>query len=305
VSDFLMVTDLGAEGLSQLIDLAGDVKADPARVAGRLDGAKIGLFFQKPSTRTRVSAEGAAVDLGAHPIVLRNDEVGLGSREAVEDVARVLDRYLDLLAFRVFDHTDLVAVARYADAPTVNLLSDLSHPCQALADLQTIAENRAIGGTTLTYVGDGNNVCHSLMLAGAMSGMEVRVAHPPGYAPLDAITEEATTLAAITGGAIEVGTDPEALVAGAHVVYTDVWASMGQEEEAAERRRVFDRYRVDEDLFGLAADDAIFLHCLPAHRGEEVTAGVLESPRSRVFDQAENRLHAFKALLLYLFDAVD
>ena len=299
-NDYLMVTDLGTDGLAEVLRLAADAKTNPERYAGRLAGGKVGLFFEKPSTRTRVSCEVATVDLGAHPVVLKQDEVGLGKREAVADVGRVLDRYLDVLAFRVFDHANLVGVADSSEAPVINLLSDLSHPCQALADLQTVAEHRALPGTVLTYVGDGNNVCHSLMLGGAMSGMHIRVAAPAGYEPLDIITAEATEIATAHGGSITVTNDPIAGVARADVVYTDVWTSMGQEAEAAARLALFEPFQVNESLFGEAAADAIFLHCLPAHRDEELTHGVIEHERSFVFDQAENRMHAFKALLLYL-----
>jgi ornithine carbamoyltransferase len=300
MTDMLMVTDLGRDGLEEVLELAARVKADPAPVAGTRSGLAVGLFFEKPSTRTRVSCEVACADLGAHPVVLKQDEVGLGRREAVKDVSRVLDRYLDVLAFRVFRHDDLVELAGYAEAPVINLLSDRSHPCQALADLQTIAEHRALAGTTLTYVGDGNNVAHSLMLAGAFSGMHVRVATPAGYEPAADITVEATALAADTGGSITLGNDPQVLVKGADVVYTDVWASMGQEDQAQERKSLFAPFQVNEELFAMATDDAIFMHCLPAHRGDEVTDAVMEHERSVVFDQAENRMHSFKALLLHL-----
>jgi len=241
----------------------------------------------------------AAADLGAVPLVLKQDEVGLGKRESVADVARTLDRYLDVLAFRVFRHSDLVTVAEYAAAPVINLLSDLEHPCQALADLQTLAEARPLPGAVLAFLGDGNNVCHSLLLGGAMSGVSVRVASPPGYEPAVEVVARARALAA-AGATIEVGNDPETAVRGVDAVYTDVWASMGQEGEAAERRRLFTPFRVDERLFALAGPRAIFLHCLPAHRGDEVTDGVADHERSRIFDQAENRMHAFKALLLHV-----
>jgi ornithine carbamoyltransferase len=239
------------------------------------------------------------VDLGAHPLVLKQDEVGLGKRESVEDVARVLDRYLDVLAFRVFDHRNLVALAESAEAPVINLLSDLEHPCQALADLQTLQEHKPLSGQVVAFIGDGNNVCHSLMVAGAMAGTSVRVAGPRGHEPSPEVVARARDLAA-DGAEIVVTDDPQEAVQGVDAVYTDVWASMGQEEEAAERRRQFEPYRVDETLFALAAPDAIFLHCLPAHRGDEVTDGVADHPRSRIFDQAENRMHAFKALLLHV-----
>jgi len=297
--DFLSVTDLGPDGLAEVLATAAAVKAEPARVAGRLAGLKVGLFFEKPSTRTRVSCEVATVDLGAVPLVLKQDEVGLGKRESVADVARTLDRYLDVLAFRVFRHGDLVTVAEHAAAPVINLLSDLEHPCQALADLQTLAEARPLAGASLAFLGDGNNVCHSLLLAGVMSGVSVKVASPPGHEPAPAVVARARSLAA-PGVTIEVGNDPEGAVRGVDAVYTDVWASMGQEAEAADRRRRFEPFRVDERLFALAGPRAIFLHCLPAHRGDEVTDGVADHERSRIFDQAENRMHAFKALLLHV-----
>lgn len=297
--DFLSVADLGRAGLAEVLGRAAAVKADPRPVAGSLAGKKVGLFFEKPSTRTRVSCEVATLDLGAAPLVLKQDEVGLGKRESAADIARVLDRYLDVLALRVFRHTDLVTMAEHASAPVINLLSDREHPCQALADLQTLAETRPLDGTVLAYVGDGNNVCHSLLLGGALAGVTVRVAAPPGYEPAPEIVEQARSLAA-PGVEIMVVRDPSEAVRGADAVYTDVWASMGQEAEAAERRRLFDPYRVDEALFALAGPQAIFLHCLPAHRGEEVTDGVADHARSRIFDQAENRMHAFKALLLHV-----
>ncbi len=300
MSDFLMVTDLGPDGLAETLRLAADSKRNLATYAGAMAGKKVGLFFEKPSTRTRVSCEVASVELGAHPVVLKADEVGLGKREAVEDVGRVLDRYLDVLAFRVFDHENLAKMAPLTQAPIVNLLSDRSHPCQALADLQTIAEHKPLSEASVAYIGDGNNVCHSLMLAGAMTGMDVRVAGPDGYQPDADITDQASDLAARTGASITVTTSAAEAVAGCDVVYTDVWTSMGQEAEAAERVDMLMPYQVTMDLFASAADDAIFLHCLPAHRGEEATHEVLEHDRSRIFDQAENRMHSFRGLLLYL-----
>lgn len=297
--DFLSVADAGREGLAALLATAAAAKTDPEFFAGRLAGRTVGLFFEKPSLRTRASSEVAALRLGARPLVLKQDEVGLGSRESVADVARVLDRYFDLLALRVFHHSDLEAIADHADAPVVNLLSDLEHPCQAVADLQTLAEHRPLDGSVIAYVGDGNNVCHSLLLAAAPLGVTVRVAAPAGQEPLPGIVAAARAAAA-PGTDVVVTDDPAAAVEGADAVYTDVWASMGQESETEARKAVFTPYRVDESLFGLAADDAIFLHCLPAHRGDEVTDGVMDHARSRVFDQAENRLHAFVAVLVHL-----
>lgn len=297
--DFVNVADLGHEGLGQVLDLAAGVKVDRAAVAGSRPGLRVGLFFEKPSLRTRISCEVATTDLGMVPFVLKQDEVGLGKREAATDVGSVLDRYLDVLAFRVFDHQSLVDVAVSAEAPVINLLCDIEHPCQALADLQTVAEHRPLQGATVAFIGDGNNVCNSLMIAGAMMGTNINVASPVGHEPT------ATMLATAREGArheaqIMVTNDPAEAVAGADAVYTDVWASMGQEDEAAERRARFEPFRVDLVMFEQAADDAIFMHCLPAHRGDEVTDAVADHPRSRIFDQAENRMHAFKALLLHL-----
>ena len=297
MNDFLSVADLSPDGLNEVLDRSAAVKKDPAAVAGALDGTSVGLFFQKPSARTRISTEVGAAQLGMTPIVLKADEIGLGKREAVSDVGRVFDRYLDALAFRVFSHDDLVTIAENAKAPVLNLLSDLEHPCQALADLQTVAETRPLPETVLAFVGDGNNVAHSLMLAGAMTGMEIRIATPPGYEPLPDVLEAANAYE----GSVSVTNDVSEAIAGAHVVYTDVWASMGQEAEAEERLKSFMAYQVDGDKFATAADGAIFLHCLPAHRGEEATDEVLDHARSRIFDQAENRLHSFKALLLHTF----
>lgn len=300
MTDFLMTSDLGNAGLASVLDLAARVKSDRALHAGALAGQRVGLFFEKPSTRTRVSCEVAVVDLGAHPVVLKQDEVGLGRRESVEDVARVLDRYLDVLALRVFHHRDLEVLADFAAAPVINLLSDRSHPCQALADLQTIAEHRPLRDTTVTYLGDGNNVAHSLLIAGAMSGMHIRVACPRGYEPAADVLNDARALADEAGGSVVVGDDARSMVSGADVVYTDVFTSMGQEDEAEGRKGLFADYQVNLELFERAPDHAIFLHCLPAHRGEEVTGDVMEHERSMVFDQAENRMHAFKALVLHL-----
>ncbi|HLU53757.1 MAG TPA: ornithine carbamoyltransferase [Acidimicrobiia bacterium] len=293
--NFLSVADLTAETLSEVLDLAAAVKREPDRYSTALAGRSIGLFFAKQSLRTWVSCDVAAIQLGAHPLSIRDDTAGLGTRETPADVARVLDRYLDLLALRVHRHADLVEIAEHADMPIVNLLSDREHPCQALADLQTVAEHRPLAGATITFVGDGNNVCHSLMLGAAMAGADVRVSGPPGYEPADDVLDLSRKY-----GDVTVLHDPYEAVSGSDVVYTDVWASMGQEAETELRRRHFEPYRVTLDLFEHAAPDAIFMHCLPAHRGEEVVDEVIDHSRSVVFDQAENRLHSFKALLLTL-----
>jgi ornithine carbamoyltransferase len=289
----LRIGDLSPAELINLVDLSRSIKNDPDQYAGTLSGRSIGLFFMKQSVRTWVSTDVAAIELGIHPIVIRNDQIGLGTRETPEDVGRVLERYLDLLGMRVFDHNDLERVAKAVSVPVINLLSDAEHPCQAVADVQTMAEHRSLPDTTVAYVGDGNNTAASLIGAVTRAGGSVRVASPDGYL----LSEEVLTDARRYGDVV-VTTDPLEAVSGANVVYTDVWTSMGHEAESAERRRVFAPYQVNLDLFERATPDALFLHCLPAHRGEEVTDEVLEHPRSVVFDQAENRLHSFKAILL-------
>ncbi len=290
----LTIGDLDAAELTGLLELAARVKTNREAYRTALAGRSIGLFFMKQSVRTWVSCDVAAMELGVHPVVIRNDQAGLGTRETPEDVGRVLERYLDLLGMRVFDHSDLERIAGSVSIPVINLLSDREHPCQAVADLQTVADHVPLDRAVIAYSGDGNNVCHSLVLAAAMAGSAVRVASPPGYAPDPAIVEEARKY-----GQVTITEDPGEAVSGADVVYTDVWTSMGQEAEAADRRRDFAPYRVNLALFDRAKPDAIFLHCLPAHRGDEVSDEVLEHPRSRVFDQAENRLHSFKAILLH------
>jgi ornithine carbamoyltransferase len=291
----LTIAETPVADLRRMLDLGAAVKADPTAYRDALSGRSIGLFFQKQSLRTWVSCDVAAIQLGIHPIVIRNDQTGLGTRETPEDVGRVLERYLDLLGMRVFDHGDLTAIDAATEMPLVNLLSDREHPCQAVADLMTLAEHRPIEGSKVAYLGDGNNVCHSLMLAITKAGGSITVATPPGYEPSAEVVALARTF-----GDVALTDEPHDAVAGADAVYTDVWASMGQETEADLRRRHFARFQVDDAVMAAAGPEAIFLHCLPAHRGEEVTDAVMESDRSRVFDQAENRLHAFKAVLLHL-----
>ncbi|MFO7959543.1 MAG: ornithine carbamoyltransferase [Nitriliruptoraceae bacterium] len=308
---FLGVDDLDADQLIDLLDLADRLAADRASGgasggAGSHDqalaGRTVALVFEKPSTRTRVSFQVAVAELGGHPLPLSSAELQLGRGETIADTAAVLSRFVHAIVIRTFGQDRIVELAANATVPVVNALTDLEHPCQALADLQTLRAARGgeLAGSVLTYVGDGNNVAHSLLLAGALAGVEVRIAHPDGYEPDDAIVARARELAAVSGTEVVVTTDAVAAVTGAHAVYTDVWASMGQEAEAEARLAVFDPYRVTAELFAHAADDAVFLHCLPAHRGEEVAAEVIDGPASRVFDQAENRLHAQKALLVRL-----
>jgi len=262
-----------------------------------LFGKTLAMVFQKPSNRTRVSFEVGMYQLGGHALPLSPQELQIGKRETPSDTGRVLARYIDAIMVRTFDHEELEELAGAADVPVINGLSDSHHPCQALADLLTVREELGgLEGVKITYVGDGNNVAHSLALGCALTGAELTIAHPAGHGPDPKIIK----LAARLGDASALTEDPQAGVAGARVVYTDVWASMGQEAEAEERKKQFMPYQVNEELMGRAAPEAIFLHCLPAHRGEEVTAGVIDGPRSRVFDQAENRLHAQKALLYLL-----
>lgn len=292
---FLDVDDLDAAEIGVVLDLAED-PAPPPVLAGR----GVALLFEKPSLRTRNASEMAVVQLGGHPVSLRGEEVGLDGREPAGDAARALGRYHAAIAARVFDHRRLEAMAATAGVPVVNLLSDRSHPGQALADLLTLRQRWGeLAGHTVAWVGDGNNVCRSLVLAASLTGVDVRVATPPGFS-LDAATLDR---AAELGGVVEVTTRPAEAVAGADAVATDVWASMGQEAEAAARRRSFDGFGVDEVLMAQAAPDAAFLHCLPAHRGEEVAAAVIDGPQSVVWQQAENRMHAMRGLLLFLCGA--
>ncbi len=301
--DYLSVDDLTPEELGGVLSLAATVKAEPDAFAGRLAGATIALIFEKPSTRTRVSFEVGVVQLGAHPLVLSSAELQLGRGETIEDTGRVLSRYVDAIVLRTFEQERLEVLAGAATVPVVNSLSEFEHPCQALADLFTIRERLGgPGGRTLAYLGDGNNVAHSLLLAGAKAGMTVRVATPPGFEPIPQVVQRAMEIAAETGGAVNVTSDPVEAVAGADVLYTDVWASMGREAEADERSLVFQSYQLNQKLVEIAGDGVIVMHCLPAHRGQEITAEVIDGPHSVVWDQAENRLHTQKALMLFLFD---
>ena len=296
--DFLRVSDLEPEALRELVSLGTRIKSQPHLFADALRGKAVAMLFQKPSLRTRVSTELGVHEMGGHPIVLGQDSVGLGGREPASDIARVLDRMVDVMALRVELHGDLEAMALAAEAPVINLLSDIAHPCQAVADLITIAENRPLEGAVVAYVGDGNNVAVSLMHAVVRTNGEFRIANPPGYSIPSAELEAAEEFGTVTQTE-----SPVEAVANADVVYTDVWTSMGQEAEAKKRLSAFEGYQVGAELFSQAADGAIFLHCLPAHRGEEVSTELMVHPRQRVFDQAENRLPAIKAILLFCVDA--
>ena len=299
--DYLSVDDLSSSELLDLLDLAAKVKSDPGAFADGLRGRSVALIFEKPSTRTRVSFEVGVVQLGGHPVVLSSNDLQLGRGETIEDTGRVLSRYVDAIVLRTFEQERLEVLAGAATVPVVNALSDFEHPCQALADLLTVRERLgALDGRVLTYLGDGNNVAHSLLLAGAKAGMTVRVATPPGFEPIPQVVQRAAEIAAETGCEIVTTDDAHAASAGADVLYTDVWASMGQEAEADERSLIFPLYQLNQALVDEAADDVVVLHCLPAHRGQEISGEVIDGPRSAVWDQAENRLHTQKALLLRL-----
>jgi len=302
--DLLSVSDLGNEDIRSLILDAVDMKA--GGWLSSLSGKTLALIFEKPSLRTRVSFEIAMRQLGGESIYLSPSEVGLGQRESVPDVARVLSRYVDVIAARTFSHQSLEILASYSDVPVINALSDLEHPCQALSDLLTIYEKKGeLGGLTLAFIGDGNNVANSLLLAAALTGVNFRIASPAGYRVQERILHLAQGYAVDSGAEIYCTEDPQLAVSGADVVYTDVWTSMGQEAEAERRRQVFAEYQLNSELLSLAKEDAILMHPLPAHRGEEVAEDVLESPQSVVFDQAENRMHLQKALLAQMLGGLE
>jgi ornithine carbamoyltransferase len=303
--DLLSVADLTAAEVERLFDRAVELKAeDHARrttggaVATPLAGRTLAMLFQKPSLRTRVTFEAGMNQLGGQAVYLTEDVV-MGARESVRDVARNLERFVDAIVARTGPHEVVVELAAQASVPVINGLTLREHPCQALADLFTMRERFGdLRGRVLAFVGDGNNVYHSLALLGAMLGMEVRLAHPAEYGPNARIVERATQFAAATGGRLVFDRDPTTVVRGADVIYTDAWTSMGQEAEAEARRDAFVRYRIDDALLEAAGADTVVMHCLPAHRGEEITSAVMDGPRSIIWDQSENRLHVQKALLV-------
>lgn len=302
----LRIADLTSAELFDVLDLSAAAKRDPGSVRGIASGRVVAVIFEKPSLRTRFSVEAALVRMGAHPIGAYDREVGLGSREPLDDAARVLGRFADAIAMRTFEHSRVEMMAATSGVPVVNALSDDHHPLQALADLMTVAEAladsdaRGLKALKLAYVGDGNNVAHSLIEACALVGMEIALGCPEAHEP-DA---EIVSWAKAHGGAVSVMSDAAQAVSGADVVYADVWASMGQESEAEARRALLAPYRVTSELMARAADGAIFLHCLPAHRGEEVNADVIDGEASRVFDQAENRMHTTVGLFRRIFESL-
>jgi len=285
--DLISVANLKPREVEEIFSLTDKLKKDKAKFAKALSGKTLALVFQKPSNRTRVSFEVGMYQLGGYPIYLGPDEINLGVRESIKDVAKTLSRYIDAIVLRTFAHNNVLEMAKYATVPVINGLSDFSHPCQALADIYTIKEKlKHLKGLTLAYVGDGNNVCNSLLYACAKVGMNMNVATPKGYEP--------------DGVVINLFHQPEDAVKNADIIYTDVWASMGQEKEAAKRKKVFKNFQVNKKLVNLAKKNCLIMHCLPAHRGEEITDEIIESKNSVIFDQAENRLHVQKAILVKL-----
>jgi ornithine carbamoyltransferase len=301
VRHFLSIADVSTAELTALLDDAAALKSHPVPPDAPLAGRALAMIFEKPSLRTRLSFDVAMRDLGGHSSYLSPQEVGLGRRESVSDVSRVVSRYVDVVVLRTFAHETLDEFAKYSSVPVINGLSDLSHPCQGLADIFTIRERKgALRDVVAAYIGDGNNVAHSFMLGAAKTGMTLRVATPAGFEPLPRYRELADATARSTGARITYLHDPVAAVRDADVVYTDVWTSMGQEQEFERRRRAFQGFQVNRELLANAKPDAIVLHDLPAHRGEEITDDVIDGPQSAVFDQAENRLHAQKAVLRWI-----
>ncbi len=301
--DLISIQDFSPEELACALELAAAMKARPADFRGILSGKQIALFFEKPSLRTRLTFEAGINSLGGTSFFVDQTQSRLGARESLSDVAHNLERWIDGIVLRTFSHETVTSMAQHACIPVINALSELEHPCQAMADMLTLQEHFSeLRGVRLAYVGDGNNVAHSLMLAAASLGASISVGTPKGYEPDVAITQVARLLANVSGASVRLTNDPIEAVAGADAVYTDAWASMGQESQAADRSRIFTPFQVNQKLFSDAAKHAVFMHCLPAHRGDEVTAAVIDSPRSVVFDQAENRLHVQKSILVLLLE---
>jgi ornithine carbamoyltransferase len=302
--DLLSISDLSSEDINRLLSDTLDMKASGWLSA--LGGKSLALLFEKPSLRTRVSFEVAMRQLGGQAIYLSQAEVGPGQRESIADIARVLSRYVDVIAARTFSHHTLELLADAASVPVINALSDREHPCQALADLFTIYEKKGeLKGQTIAFIGDGNNVANSLLLASALSGMNFRIASPKGYRMQDEFLHLARGYAMDSGTEITCTEEPETAVSGADVVYADVWVSMGQEDEARKRRRAFSGFQINSELLSHASEDVILMHPLPAHRGEEVSEDILDSPASVVLDQAENRMHLAKALLAEMLGGLE
>ena len=299
--DLVSICDLSPQELKAVIDLAGLMKAHPWDFRGALAGKQMAMFFEKPSLRTRLTFEAGMASLGGVSFFVDQTQSRIDARESLSDIAHNLERWVDVVVLRTFDHSTVATMAEHACIPVINALSELEHPCQALADYFTLQERFGdLRNIRLAFVGDGNNVAHSLLLACACLGSSIRIATPPGYEPSARVIADAQVIAHETGAIVEVCSDPYTAVSGADAVYTDVWTSMGQEHEAASRASVFEPYQVNQELMSEAAPNAVFMHCLPAHRGQEVTDSVIDSSRSIVFDQAEGRMHVQKAILLLL-----
>lgn len=299
--DLLSIGNLSNEEISEILDLGKKVKKDKAQYAQTLKGKSIGLIFQKPSNRTRVSFEIGMVQLGGYAIYLGPSEIGMGGRESVKDVANVLSRYLDGLVARTYKHADVEDLAKHAAVPVINGLSNYAHPCQALSDIFTIKEKfGTFKGITLSYIGDANNVLNSLMCASAKVGLNIKIATPKGYKPDKKAADTAKSCAAVSGSRIEFSHDPKSAAKAADIIYTDVWVSMGHEKEAKKRMRDFKGFQINDNMMKLTNKNCLVMHCLPAHRGDEITDLVIDSKYSVIYDQAENRMHIQKAILLKL-----
>ncbi|MBN1913309.1 MAG: ornithine carbamoyltransferase [Candidatus Omnitrophica bacterium] len=302
--DLICVKDFSCGEIEELFKLTDRLKKEKSKFNKRLYGKTLALVFQKPSNRTRVSFEVGMFELGGYSVYLGPGEINLGVRESIEDVSKTLSRYVDGIVLRTYEHKNIVRMAKSADISVINGLSDLLHPCQALADVYTVREKlRKLKGVTLCYVGDGNNVCNSLLFACAICGLNINVASPRGYAPNRQVFQESLVIASRNKARINLFNNPEDAARGADVLYTDVWASMGQEKEAALRRKIFRPYQINNGLLKLANKKALVMHCLPAHRGDEITDEVMDSKNSVIFDQAENRMHVQKAILIRLLGA--
>lgn len=299
--DLVSIKDLSPKEIEEIFTLTDELKKDKQKFSRTLAGKTLALIFQKPSNRTRVSFQVGMYQLGGYSLYLAPQEINLGVRESIRDVAKTLSRYVQAIVLRTFEHKNVTELAHAADIPVINGLSDFEHPCQALADIYTVREKmKKLKGLTLAFVGDGNNVCNSLLYASAKVGMNMHVGSPRGYAPDSAVVKEAKAIAEAKQAQVKVFDNPTNAVKDAHVIYTDVWTSMGQEKEAEERKRIFREFQINKNLVRLAHPKALIMHCLPAHRGEEITDEVMDSPNSVVFDQAENRMHVQKAILLRL-----
>lgn len=301
--DLISIKDLSKDDINSLLELAQSLKMDASSYYEKLKGKSLGLIFQKPSNRTRVSFEVGMYQLGGHALYLGSDDIKLGTREATKDIAQTLSRYLDIIVARTFLHKDVVELAENATIPVINGLSDLLHPCQALADIFTIKEKFGqLEGLNMAYIGDGNNVLHSLLYAASITGVNIKIAVPKGYEPDKAILAESKKIAKAKGSRVELFYDKESAASDCDILYTDVWVSMGQEADKERRFNAFKDFQINSDLLKKARPECVLMHCLPAHRGDEVTDEVLDGPHSIVFDQAENRLHMQKAILLKMLN---